>query len=288
MEPSAIKAILLTHGHLDHAGNLAWLRVGPGRRSTPIRWSRPVDGTITGITRWCGRLERRKPPSAGARIDVHLADGDRLPFWGGLEVLHLPGHTVGHCAFYSARHDLLFSGDLFASYFFNPHLPPAILNSQPELLLASLRRVQELAPRWMIPCHYDWLDGALHRRRFDRLAARVLAVRLALRRRGGLENSASCRCALAPGGARRVPPGRAGSPRLRRARAGCLGRRLQKVGYFTLFLLFVLMLIAMATLTSWPLRGSRDGASWRASPAPCSAPSSASSSACRGSSSAGL
>ena len=26
LKPGSIKAILLTHGHLDHAGNLAWLK----------------------------------------------------------------------------------------------------------------------------------------------------------------------------------------------------------------------------------------------------------------------
>ena len=92
----------------------------------------------------------------------------------GLRVVHLPGHTLGHCGFYSARHDLLFSGDLFASYFFNAHFPPAILNSAPELIPASLEKARRLNPRLMVPQHYDVLDGALHRRRFDRLLAKKL------------------------------------------------------------------------------------------------------------------
>jgi glyoxylase-like metal-dependent hydrolase (beta-lactamase superfamily II) len=181
--PRSIQGILLTHGHLDHAGNLARIRdwTGAPIYAHPLE-QRHIDGTYpyTGLTRWCGRLERlgraafRYRP---ARIDRPLADGDLLPFWGGLQVMHLPGHTVGHCAFYSSRHDLLFAGDLFASYFFRPHLPPAILNSQPERIPDSLRRVQRLAPRWIVPCHYDVLDGALHRRRFDRLAERVLGSR---------------------------------------------------------------------------------------------------------------
>ncbi len=95
-----------------------------------------------------------------------------LPFWGGLRVVHLPGHTRGHCGFYSERHDLLFSGDLFASYFFNTHLPPAILNSVPAEFPASFRRVTALNPRWIVPNHYDLLDGARLRRRFDRLYRR--------------------------------------------------------------------------------------------------------------------
>jgi glyoxylase-like metal-dependent hydrolase (beta-lactamase superfamily II) len=174
--PENVKAILLTHGHLDHAGNLAWAKAWTG---API-YAHPaeqahIDGTYAyeGINRWCGRLERagRALFRVGARapIDVPFADGDELPFWDGLRVVHLPGHTLGHCGFYSARHDLLFSGDLFASYFFNVHLPPPILNSAPELIPASLEKARALDPRFMVPQHYDVLDGALHRRRFDAL-----------------------------------------------------------------------------------------------------------------------
>ena len=177
--PGDVRAILLTHGHLDHAGNLAWAKDWTG---APVyahpREQAHIDGTFpyTGTARWCGRLERagRLLLRAGrpAAIDRPLADGDELPFWGGLRVAHLPGHTLGHCGFYSARHDVLFSGDLFASYFFKVHLPPAILNSAPELIPASLEKARALNPRFMVPQHYDVCDGALHRRRFDRLLAR--------------------------------------------------------------------------------------------------------------------
>lgn len=102
-------------------------------------------------------------------IDEFITNGQELPFWGGLRVIHLPGHTRGHCGFYSAKHDLLFSGDLMASYFFNTHKPPAILNSVPDLFPASVETVRQLAPRLIIPCHYDFRDGELHRRRFCRL-----------------------------------------------------------------------------------------------------------------------
>ena len=102
-------------------------------------------------------------------IDEFLTDGQKLPFWGGLQVVHLPGHTVGHCGFFSERHSLLFSGDMFASYFFNTHKPPAILNSVPEQFAASAEKIRRPQPHRVVPCHYDFLDGERHRRRFAKL-----------------------------------------------------------------------------------------------------------------------
>jgi glyoxylase-like metal-dependent hydrolase (beta-lactamase superfamily II) len=175
LTPQSIKTILLTHGHLDHAGNLAWLKKWTGAKIFAHPAEQPhIDGTYPyqGVNRWCGRLEaagRKVFRYQPAKIDEFLSGGQPLPFWGGLQVVHLPGHTLGHCGFFSARYNLLFSGDMFASYFFNTHRPPPILNSAPDLFPASAEKIRRLKPRWIMPCHFDMLDGDLHRRRFAKL-----------------------------------------------------------------------------------------------------------------------
>jgi glyoxylase-like metal-dependent hydrolase (beta-lactamase superfamily II) len=49
----------------------------------------------------------------GIEIARRLADGDRIDLGGiTLEIIHTPGHTPGHMAFFIPEHNLLFSGDI--------------------------------------------------------------------------------------------------------------------------------------------------------------------------------
>ncbi len=84
--PKDLRAIVLTHGHLDHAGSLAWLKAWTG---API-YAHPaeqahIDGTFRyrGASRWCGRLERVGRALFGytpAKIDVANATSLRRRF----------------------------------------------------------------------------------------------------------------------------------------------------------------------------------------------------------------
>jgi glyoxylase-like metal-dependent hydrolase (beta-lactamase superfamily II) len=175
-----IRAILLTHGHLDHTGNLARLKelTGAPIHAHPLEQAH-IDGTFPyrGASRLCGAMEavgRAVFRYRSSLIDVPLVLDEELPFWNGLRVVPLPGHTDGHCGFYSEAFDLLFSGDLFATYRFSTHLPPVFLNSKPEKLRESVQRVAELSPRLMVPNHYDGkFDAEKFALAFHRLAARI-------------------------------------------------------------------------------------------------------------------
>lgn len=173
--PRDVRAILLTHGHIDHAGSAAELRDWTGAKVFAHPLEQPhLDGCFPyrGPARVCGALERigravtRYRP---VRIDVALGDGEELPFWGGLRVVHLPGHTLGHCGFYSAKWDLLFSGDLWVRFMMRTQLSPPIFTDDWRLVPGSMRKARAIGARWMVPGHYDLPNAARLRRRFEEL-----------------------------------------------------------------------------------------------------------------------
>ncbi len=170
-----LRAMLLTHGHIDHAGSAAALKAWSG---APV-YAHPLDQLhldgvfpYRGAARVCGALEaagRFATRYEGVKIDVSLADGDVLPFWGGLRVVHLPGHTIGHCGFYSERHDLLFSGDLWVRFMMRTQVSPRIFTDAPELVWPSMQKARAIGARWMVPGHYDLPNATRLRRRFEEL-----------------------------------------------------------------------------------------------------------------------
>lgn len=129
MGAKKIDRILLTHIHSDHCGGALALR----KRS----------GAKIGI-------HRSRAGYLGGE-DFQYGDGDRISFGSGeLQVLHTPGHESGHCCFYDAGDQVLFSGDNILGYGTSVIRPP---DGDMTDYLQSLERLLAFNIRLILPGH---------------------------------------------------------------------------------------------------------------------------------------
>lgn len=104
-----LKEIWLTHGHIDHAGGAADLAE---------RFGVPIIGPHQADHFWLEGLERQSamfgfPAVRNVAPDRWLNAGDHMTLGEQqLQVLHCPGHTPGHVAFFSAQAELVLVGDV--------------------------------------------------------------------------------------------------------------------------------------------------------------------------------
>jgi len=100
----------------------------------------------------------------GIKIDRRLTDEDRIDLGGiTLQIIHTPGHTPGHMAFFIPEHNLLFSGDIDLTPFgpFYGHDFADISD-----FLASIQKLKQLGAKSAISGHAGPFNGNLAKR-FD-------------------------------------------------------------------------------------------------------------------------
>lgn len=134
-----LHAVLLTHAHRDHT------------RAVPAvveRYGIPVWAHADAV-----------PALAGtAAVERTLADGEVLPLgtspdgrpgWS-LQVLHTPGHALGHLSFRESRYGAILAGDMISTVSTIVIMPP---EGHLATYLASLARLRTLPSATLYPAH---------------------------------------------------------------------------------------------------------------------------------------
>jgi hydroxyacylglutathione hydrolase len=153
----SLSAILLTHHHPDHTGGVPALQA---QFQVPVYG--PANDGIEGITH-------------------ALHDGETLTITSlslKLAVMSVPGHTLGHIAYYAAEPAWLFCGDtLFAGGC------GRLFEGTPTQMLASLDRLAALPENTLVYCAHEYTLSNL------RFAQEVEPDNLALSTRIALEQN---------------------------------------------------------------------------------------------------
>lgn len=173
IEPAAIRRVLVTHIHLDHAGGLGAL-AGTFPNAT-LYVHREGFTHLVEPSKLIASAHRAWGPAANSlwgeilpvppgRL-VALVGGERFPVVGGdLLAVYTPGHAKHHLAFYDEPTRSLITGDAAGVHLpgtdrVRPALPPPDLDV--EALLTSVERMIQLGPDRLLYTHFGRREAGI-------------------------------------------------------------------------------------------------------------------------------
>lgn len=107
------KAVLLTHGHIDHIGAVNDLKKKYDIKVYAFEKEKEV------ITSYMNLSEMISGEKITVNPDVYVKDNEVINVCGiEFKVIYTPGHTVGSCCYYIEKDNVLFSGD---TLFYHSH-----------------------------------------------------------------------------------------------------------------------------------------------------------------------
>jgi hydroxyacylglutathione hydrolase len=102
-----VKAIVITHAHIDHIGGAQKLKAATG---APVYMNANDQGLYDDLDMQAGWLGMKTPEKTS--IDVNARDGDSLTLGAAeFHVLHTPGHTQGSISLWIPAENKVVAGD---------------------------------------------------------------------------------------------------------------------------------------------------------------------------------
>lgn len=169
-EVQDVALLLLTHHHIDHVGSaVVWKRESKAqadlhRLDEPVaahRERRRLRGANLRIGLVAALIGVFTPLAWGPPLETDraLEGGETLDILGWpIEVIHVPGHTLGSCAFYARSQDILFAGDAVNGRRGTPE-PPIVFEDR-AAAEASFRRLTDMKAGLLLPGHGSPVRGA--------------------------------------------------------------------------------------------------------------------------------